>query len=990
MVRDPTGGGADTRQTFVCPICDTRYLENLNHCPDDGAELVALQSTHPRDLVGETIADRYEVIEHIAIGGMGVVYKARQKMVGRNVAIKILPRELAHDTDTERCFFNEARAISQLRHPNIVTLFDFGRTEARDLFIVMEYVKGDPLSAHLERGPMPLESVVQIAEQICSALEEAHRVGIIHRDVKPDNVMLEVRAGRLHVRLLDFGIAKSDIDTARQTRTGVVFGTPEYISPEQVLGRVVDARADLYGVGLILYEMLSGARPFEGSGSAIAYKHAHDPVPVVAERHPDLGIPAQLSELVRALMSKDPLERPSTASGVRRRLQQATMLPIYEPEQSTRPMPLHPDSSVPPRVRTASTPPRARPSVPHAVVHAHIGGRDSSGPLSRPWEESDPRGRTYDPAVHASVSHSTRNRSTVDRRGSSPHPRRTLLLALLLVCVIVLALVYVVEETTYRGQRRGVLQPTPTQVMDVVPAKPAPITQRAYDGVYGDLLLPPTPRSAITGQLHDVLPPPTTLDSASVIALPETPEALRTAVAATRSAKIPKTPAQRVGVFARRAALEWATANAQHTQDLARYEAAATVFLGSDQEHPPPRPVPVYGNAVAALQWLVAHEPAIPALDAARYYLGRGLASVGRADAAAAQFRAVVARHPQSPFAQRARWPLALAALERRDWARAQRHLRSVLDAGPGPHRAARFGLAHVHYAQGRYEACLDHLHQVVESLTDAEGRAVFWDPAMEAITLVYARLEGGRRQARSYFRGLGGMGLVIRQGRLLGFALGAQGRGLDAIAVYGWLRAEAPGEGMGWFADAMQAQNQVDLGDYAAAEALFTRSRQCGESLPPSAMGPCLYALGLVHAAAGHGADARAAWGRLEKVPVTRGDVEALHWQAAGRYAQAESLGAGALPKGGAPLAPEAFHAQVEAYTRVTALGLPRWSVPAQDRIAQLHAHRGATATSPALATRSSRLAEAAREVADRLASTTGLARRWRAGDAQLPTAPR
>jgi hypothetical protein len=260
----------------------------------------------------------------------------------------------------------------------------------------------------------------------------------------------------------------------------------------------------------------------------------------------------------------------------------------------------------------------------------------------------------------------------------------------------------------------------------------------------------------------------------------------------------------------------------------------------------------------------------------------------------------------------------------------------------------------------------------------------------MEAITLVYARLEGGRRQARSYFRGLGGMGLLIRQSRLLGFALGAQGRRLDAIAVYEWLRAEAPGEGPRRFADAMQAQNHVGLGNYAAAEALFARSSQCGESLPPSAMRPCLYALGVARAAAGHAADARAAWRRIEAVPATSGDVEALHWQAAGRYAQAESLRDAARPKGGASFEPKALSDLVDAYTRVTAVGLYRWTVPAQDRIAQLHLHRRATARSRAAAAQASRLAAAARQAADRLASATGLEPRWRVDDTQRPPGPR
>jgi|GEM_PF-3345696 len=977
MVREPTDGGGEPLQTYVCPVCDTRFHEALGFCPDDGTALVTAQSLRPRSLVGETIADRYEIEEQIAVGGMGIVYKARQKMVGRDVAIKILPRELAADSDTERRFFNEARAISQLRHPNIVTLFDFGRTKKRDLFIVMEYVKGEPLSAHLESGPMALESVVQIGEQICSALEEAHRVGIVHRDIKPDNVMLEIRGGRLHVRLLDFGIAKSDIDTARKTQTGIVFGTPEYISPEQVLGRMVDARADLYGVGLILFEMLSGERPFEGSGTAVAYRHAHDPVPVVLEKYPDQGIPAQLSELIRTIMAKDPLDRPSSASAVRRRLQEATMLPVYEPEQSTRPMPLHLESSIPPPIRSANVPPRTgRSSIPPPVAPAPITSRDSLGTLPRPWEESDPRGRTYDPAVHESVRHSTRNRTTQNEAAPrpEPQPRRTLLLVLLLLCVIVLALVYTVEETTYRRYRGSGQVSMPSPTLAVVPAKPAPITRRAYDGIFGVLVQNPLPDDLVLSPEERLLASPEMLWRPTPKTLPTSKKGLQDAVRRARAEPVPKDAADKAVLFAQRAVLEWAAANAQHADELIRYEQDATAFLNSNDDVPPTRPIPIYGNAVAALEWLVAHKPAIKAHDVAQYYLARGLSSVGRADAALARLRSLIALHPQSPYALRARWPLSQAALSRRDWPTARRQLEALSPIQvPAMHRAVRYSLAHVAYAQDRYEEGIDHLQQVIESLSDGPSRSVYWAPAMEALTLSYARIEGGGRLARSYFRGLGGMGLVLRQSRLLGFALGVLGRGLEAIAVYEWHRSSAPEDSGRRYARSMQAQNQVGLGNQAAAEPLFLRSRGCTDGLPPSAQRPCQYALGKARADEGKWSDARVAWTALESIPGTGDDVEALHWQSAARFALAVSLDNSPVPDA----EPTPVKVRIDAYTRVGALGLARWSVPAYARVAELLTREAAAGRMPK--SEAEERIKVAQKAANDAAVDVGLRARWR-----------
>ena len=656
------------------------------------------------------------------------------------------------------------------------------------------------------------------------------------------------------------------------------------------------------------------------------------------------------------------------------------MLPVYEPEQSTRPMPLHLETSMPPRVRSPSTPPQSgRSSLPPPVVPAPITGRDSLSALPRPWEETDPRGRTYDPAVHASVRHSTRNRSTQDRTepGPDPHPRRTLLLALLLLCVIVLALVYTVEETTYRRYRGSGQDALPVSSLVSVPAKPALISRRAYDGVFGFLVQGPIPDSVVLSPEERVLPPPSALLGSGAAALPTAGTALNDAVRRARSASTPTAPADRAKALARRAVLEWAAANAQHVEDVARYEQEALAFLNSDDADPPTRPVPTYGNAVAALEWLVAHKPSVETRDVARFYLARGLASVGREEAGHAHLRGLVEAQPQSPYALRARWPLSQAALSRHDWASARRHLEAISPIqAPDTHRAVRYSLAHVAYAQGRYEEGLDALHQVVESLSDGPTRAVYWAPAMEALTLTYARLDGGGRLARSYFRGLGGMGLVMRQSRLLGFALGVQGRELEAIAVYEWQRSGAPAESGRRYARAMQAQNHVQLGNQAAAEPFFARSRGCGDGLAPSAQRPCLYALGRARAAEGKHRDARVAWTTLESIPGIPDDVESRHWQGAARFALAKSFDGPAVT-GGPPEEKMSVGARLEAYERVWKLGLARWGVPAQERIAQLR--RSAGGEDGVATGEAERRARAALKAAENTAAKVGLNARWR-----------
>jgi serine/threonine protein kinase len=237
----------------------------------------------------------YEIVAAIGAGGMGEVYKARDTRLDRAVAIKILPENLASDPQFRERFHREARAISQLAHPHICTLYDVGDSNGA-AFLVMEYLEGETLEHRLKRGALPLEQALQIATQLADALSLAHRHGIIHRDVKPGNVML-MKSG---AKLLDFGLAKTGVAGATVTRwstlpttpanltaQGTILGTFQYMAPEQLEGRDADARSDVWALGAVLYEMVTGVRPFTGDTAvAIIGAILRDTPPAVSTRQP--------------------------------------------------------------------------------------------------------------------------------------------------------------------------------------------------------------------------------------------------------------------------------------------------------------------------------------------------------------------------------------------------------------------------------------------------------------------------------------------------------------------------------------------------------------------------------------------------------------------------------------------------------------------------------------------------------------------------------
>jgi eukaryotic-like serine/threonine-protein kinase len=255
-------------------------------------------------VVGELISERYELEELVGTGGMSSVYRAHDRLLEREVALKVLHQQFTADTDYVERFRREARSVAQLSHPNIVTVIDRGEQDDRQ-FIVFEYVRGENLKTLVQRvGPLPEQEAVRLTLQIARALGFAHDKGLVHRDVKPQNVLLN---GDGQAKVTDFGIARS-LDVGGLTQTGTVMGTSDYIAPEQARGSKVDAQSDIYSLGAVLYELLTGEVPFPGDNFvAVAMRHINEPPPSVRERRPDVS--PRLDAVIRRAMAKEPRDR---------------------------------------------------------------------------------------------------------------------------------------------------------------------------------------------------------------------------------------------------------------------------------------------------------------------------------------------------------------------------------------------------------------------------------------------------------------------------------------------------------------------------------------------------------------------------------------------------------------------------------------------------------------------------------------------------------
>lgn len=315
---------------MFCPQCQKTYEgEETDLCPEDGSPMYKVDAEKSEDpLLGAVIDDRFRIEELLGVGGMGAVYKGIQLSVHRKVAIKVLRPELAQREQSLERFFREAKVVSELTHPNIVRLVEFGQDRERDLlYLVMELVQGDNLGDLLKQGRLRANLALEVVYQVCGGLTEPHKQGIVHRDLKPDNlIMLPISDGTLQVKVLDFGIARTLEEGTKLTKTGMICGTPSYMSPEQAQNFELDGRTDLYALGVILFEMLSGRAPYEGDTSLqILLNHIQKPVPRLEAVLPAGTVPEEVADLVNELLSKTPEDRPASARAVRDRIDELRM-----------------------------------------------------------------------------------------------------------------------------------------------------------------------------------------------------------------------------------------------------------------------------------------------------------------------------------------------------------------------------------------------------------------------------------------------------------------------------------------------------------------------------------------------------------------------------------------------------------------------------------------------------------------------------------------
>ncbi|MCC7531490.1 MAG: serine/threonine protein kinase [Candidatus Melainabacteria bacterium] len=311
-----------------CPKCYAQF-EQVDVCPDDGTTLRG-QDNDP--LIGKSFAERYVIQSVLGLGGMSIVYKAQHKLMDRTVAIKMLHSNIKNDHTSLERFRMEAQAASSLSHQNIIAVYDFGVTDQGEAFFVMDYLSGETLQDLIERkGKVPYERALHIFKQICDGLGAAHKKSIVHRDLKPANVcLLKEDDGTELVKLVDFGIAKllpaSGKAQLSLTRTGEVFGSPIYMSPEQCQGLELDKRSDIYALGCLMYEALTGEPPLAGATFLETLNmHVSATPKSFAQMAPEAKIPAALEQLIFHCMAKKPEERPQNTEEIRDQLSALTL-----------------------------------------------------------------------------------------------------------------------------------------------------------------------------------------------------------------------------------------------------------------------------------------------------------------------------------------------------------------------------------------------------------------------------------------------------------------------------------------------------------------------------------------------------------------------------------------------------------------------------------------------------------------------------------------
>jgi serine/threonine-protein kinase len=296
----------------ICPTCSAEYPATEKFCPKDGTGLRA-QSGGDADLVGSIIAERYHVLEKLGEGGMGQVYLAEHVKMGRRSAIKVLRPAMVHDAAAIGRFNREAANASRIDHPNVAGIYDFGETADGLVYLAMQYIEGQTLTQIAQTGgALPLARAAEITRQAAEGLHAAHALGIVHRDLKPDNIMVAVdRDGIDCVKVVDFGIAKSAGATGQKvTRTGMVVGTPEYMSPEQLAGDEVDGRSDQYSLALVAFNLLTGDLPFPSESTQTSMvMRLSEPPKSLAAMNPHVAWTPEVEAVMHKALSREPARR---------------------------------------------------------------------------------------------------------------------------------------------------------------------------------------------------------------------------------------------------------------------------------------------------------------------------------------------------------------------------------------------------------------------------------------------------------------------------------------------------------------------------------------------------------------------------------------------------------------------------------------------------------------------------------------------------------
>ncbi|GIW51601.1 MAG: hypothetical protein KatS3mg081_0956 [Gemmatimonadales bacterium] len=446
----------------VCTTCGAEWPDETRFCPNDGS---TLRSTGASDLIGSIVAERYHILKKLGEGGMGAVYLGEHVKMGRKSAIKVMSQSMANDPDAIARFNREAANAARINHPNVCAIYDFGETKDGLIYLAMEYIEGEALTDLIDReGALPPRRAANILRQVGDALQAAHDLGIVHRDLKPDNIMItRGRDGSDLVKVVDFGIAKAmgGEEGQKVTKTGLVVGTPEYMSPEQLAGDKLDGRSDLYSLALVFYRMLTGTLPFQADTAqeVMIKRLTDDPMPL-NQALPGANFPPRLQEVMDRALQRMPQDRYATvAEFVRDALEAVSQMAAapagVDPEgatqlissietAATRQLPktrvaggraVTPDTAAPQPAVAVETAPRPRRGKQTAIIAASaaliaLGGGAAALLLSNRNAATEPAGETQPAAAVTQDTASTAGQGAasaggVKREGTEAASRTT-------------------------------------------------------------------------------------------------------------------------------------------------------------------------------------------------------------------------------------------------------------------------------------------------------------------------------------------------------------------------------------------------------------------------------------------------------------------------------------------------------------------------------------------------------------------------------------